>query len=128
VFIGMPRVNIGAVDLSDRTACWLRVAANINAESMRVRVAKALDGHVKRFKPSYAADVTFLARQWGVTWEQMFVLLNKKEPPFSTEDIEWAREQPPLVIWQEEQTSFGIELPEKPLSEQKTEMNNDDKS
>lgn len=126
VITGMPRVNVGAVDLSDRTAAWLRVAANINGESMRVRVAKALDGHIKRFKPSYAADIKFLARQWGLKWEEMFVLLNKHEPPYTEEEIGWAKQQPPLVIWEEEKTQFGVELPERPSIEQRTELNNDD--
>ena len=123
---GMPKVNIGTVDLSDRTASWLRVAANVNSESMRVRVAKALDGHVKRFKPSYATDIKFLARKWEVTWEQMFVLLNKHEPPYTQEEIEWAKQQPALIVWEEEKTTFGVELPERPLKEQKTELENDD--
>lgn len=118
----MARVNIGAVDLSDRAAAWLRVAANINGESMRVRVAKALDGHLKRFKPAYAADIRFLARQYQVSWEVMFVLLNQHEPPFSEDEIAWAKEQPAMVVWEEEQTQFGVELQERPLTDQRTEL------
>lgn len=118
----MARINVGSVDVSDRTAYWLRVASNINSEALRVRVSKALDGHVKRFKSSYAADVAFLARLNGVTWEQMFVLLNQHAPPFTQEELDWARQQPPLVIWEEEKTNFGVELPEKRLSEQQTEL------
>ncbi|MFQ3619173.1 MAG: hypothetical protein SNJ57_19450 [Cyanobacteriota bacterium] len=121
----MPKVNIGSVDLSDRTAAWLKVAAHINSESLRVRVAKALDGHIKRFKPTYAADIKFLARRWNVTWEEMFVLLVQHEPPYSPEEIAWAKEQPPLIIWEEERTQFGVELPERPATEQKTELSND---
>ncbi len=125
VTTGMPRINVGAVDLSDRAAAWLKVAANVNNESMRVHIAKALDGHIKRFKASYAADVKFLARQWNVTWEEMFILLNQHEPPYSPDEIEWAKQQPPLVIWEEEQIQFGIELQQKSLSEQETESSDD---
>ncbi len=100
----MPKVNVGTVDLSDRTTAWLRVGANVNGESMRVRIAKALDEHIKQFKSTYAADIRFLARQYGITWEQMFILLNKHEPPFSEQEIEWVKQQPPLVIWEEENT------------------------
>jgi|GEM_PF-2811758 hypothetical protein len=121
----MPKINTGSIDLNPRTAAWLKVAANINSESLRVRVAKIVDGHVKRFKPTYAADIKFLARQWDVTWEQMFLLLFQHAPPYTDTEVAWAKEQPPLIIWEEERTQFGIELPERPLSEQKTEMENE---
>lgn len=89
---------------------------------MRVRAAKILNGHVKRFKNAYASEVAFQARQYQVTWEVMFNLLSKHEPPFTEEEIKDAKSEPPLVIWEEEKTYFGNELKEQPLGHQPTEL------
>lgn len=110
----MPRIDVGSVDLSPRKASWLKVVCKMNSESRRVRVAKALEGHIPRFINIYSREVDYLARSHGLSWEQMYVLLDSdREIPFQQEDIAWAKQQQPVVIQAEELQSrgrLGVEL------------------
>ena len=110
----MPRIDIGSVDLSPRKASWLKVVCKMNSESRRVRVAKALEGHIPRFINIYCKEVDYLARVYNLSWEQMYLLLDsEREMPFQSDDLEWAKQQPPVVIQAEELQSrgrLGVEL------------------
>ena len=48
----------------------------MNSESRRVRVAKALEGHIPRFINIYCKEVDYLARVHNLSWEQMYLLLD----------------------------------------------------
>lgn len=86
----------------------------MNSESRRVRVAKALEGHIPRFINIYSREVDYLARVHELSWEQMYLLLDsEREMPFQADDLEWAKQQPPVVIQAEELQSrgkLGVEL------------------
>ena len=86
----------------------------MNSESRRVRVAKALEGHIPRFINIYCKEVDYLARVHNLSWEQMYLLLDsEREMPFQLDDLEWAKQQPPVVIQAEELQSrgrLGVEL------------------
>ena len=86
----------------------------MNSESRRVRVAKALEGHIPRFINIYCKEVDYLARVHNLSWEQMYLLLDsEREMPFQSDDLEWAKQQPPVVIQAEELQSrgrLGVEL------------------
>ena len=86
----------------------------MNSESRRVRVAKALEGHIPRFINIYCKEVDYLARVYNLSWEQMYLLLDsEREMPFQSDDLEWAKQQPPVVIQAEELQSrgrLGVEL------------------
>ena len=105
----MPKLNVGSTDQSEDEIDWIAVACNLQGESTRAKIGQIVTSYLLRCKPYYSKKVDYLARKSGLTWEQCFVLLRKKAPPFTEEDIEWAKTQPPLAIKEQELSDFGTE-------------------
>lgn len=99
---GMPRFNIGSADLSEDDIDWFKVACNLSGESIRAKIGHIITGHLIRFRSQYVRKVDYVARQYGVTWEEAFILLRQKSPPFTEEDLVWVRSQPPLALREQE--------------------------
>lgn len=102
----MPRFQIGSLDLSEDEIDWLKVAANLSGTSIRAQVGQALQGHLLRFKPHYKRKIAYVARKYGLTWEEAFKKLTNESPPF--EGLPVVEEAP--IREEEELSNFGCEV------------------
>lgn len=102
----MPRFQIGSIDLSEDEIDWLKVATNINGTSIRSQVGQALQGHLLRFKPHYKRKIAYVARKYGLTWDEAFKKLTSESPPF--EGVPVVEEAP--IREEEELSNFGCEV------------------
>lgn len=102
----MPRFQIGSIDLSEDEIDWLKVATNINGTSIRSQVGKALQRHLLHFKPHYKRKIAYVARKYGLTWDEAFKKLTRESPPF--EGVPVAEEAP--IREEEELSNFGCEV------------------
>lgn len=100
----MPEINIGSIKLTEDEIDWLRVIGNLSGESLRSQMRQIVKGHLVRFKPQYLKQVNYLARKYGLTLEETFILLKTKEPPFG----KVVNEAP--ISAMEEVTNFGCEF------------------
>jgi hypothetical protein len=102
----MPRFQIGSIDLSEDEIDWLKVVVNLNSTSVRAQVGQIVQGHLVRFKPHYKRKVAYVARKYGLTWEEAFKRLTQESPPF--EDSPVVEEAP--IRESEELSNFGCEV------------------
>ncbi len=100
----MPRLNTGSVDLSEDEIDWLKVICNLSGTSLRAQLSQILSGHIVRFKPHYSRKVAYVARKYGLTWEEAFQRLTLGQPPFG----EVVQDAPALE--EEEKSNFGCEV------------------
>lgn len=105
----MPRLQISSIDLGEDEIDWLRAVCNLSGTSMRAQVAQIVQGHLVRFKPHYKRKVAYVARKYGLTFEEAFKLLQEATPPFG-DIVETAP-----IREEEEISNFGCEVmkPEK---------------
>jgi hypothetical protein len=102
----MPRFQIGSIDLSEDEIDWLKVSASLSSTSVRAQVGQAIQGHLVRFKPHYKRKVAYVARKYGLTWEEAFKKLTLESPPF--ENLPVVEEAP--IREDEEMSNFGCEV------------------
>ena len=104
----MPRLNIGSVDLTEDEIAWLQVVSNLSGESIRAQLRQVIKGHLIRFKPQYCKQINYVARKYGLSFEDAFAMLAIQQPPLG----EIVEEFPISEI--EEVTNFGVEVNVKP--------------
>lgn len=109
----MPRLNTGSVDLSEDEIDWLKVICNLSGTSLRAQFSQIISGHIVRFKPHYSRKVAYVARKYGLTWEEAFQQLTQGQPPFG----EVVQEAP--AIEEEEKSHFGCEVRQPKQDEEK---------
>jgi hypothetical protein len=102
----MPRFQIGSIDLSEYEIDWLKVATNLSGTSIRAQVGQAIQGHLVRFKPHYKRKIAYVARKYGLTWDEAFKKLTQEPSPF--EGLEVVEESP--IREAEEFSNFGCEV------------------
>lgn len=100
----MPKLNVGTIDLTEDEIDWLKAIGNLSGESVRAQLRQIIKGHLIRFKPQYSKQVAYLARKYGLTFEETFRLLQTSQPPFGEVVCE-----APISIF-EESTDFGCEV------------------
>lgn len=119
----MGKLNIGMIDMSQDEQDWLRVIAALNGESLKSMLAQSWRGHLASRKQHYVRKIDYLARSLNIEFEAAFILLLHKNQPFTAEDIEWAKTQPPLAI-KEQELSCDYFRQNKPLKEETNNDNN----
>jgi hypothetical protein len=102
----MPQFQIGSVNLSEDEVDWLKVAINLSDMSARAQVGQIIQGHLIRFKPHYKRKIAYVARKYGLSWEEAFKRLTVESPPF--ENLPVVEEAP--VREEEEMSNFGVEV------------------
>jgi hypothetical protein len=100
----MPRLNVSSLDLTEDEIDFLKAICNLSGESIRAQLRQIVKGHLVRFKPQYLKQVNYLARKYGLTFEETFARLVEGEPPFG----EVVRPAP--IVEAEETTNFGCEV------------------
>jgi hypothetical protein len=100
----MPKLNISSVDLTEDEIDFLKAICNLSGESVRAQVRQIIKGHLVRFKPQYLKQINYLARKYGLTFQETFLRLTTGQPPFG----EVVMEAP--VLEEEEITNFGCEV------------------
>lgn len=103
----MPKLNAGSVDLTEDEIDWLKVITNLSGESLRAQLRQIIKGHLIRFKPHYSKQIGYVARKYGLSWEEAFARLTKEEPPLG--DV--VCEAP--INSEEEVSNFGCEVDTK---------------
>lgn len=95
---------MSSIDLSEDEIDWVRAICNVSGISVRAQVAQIIQGHLVRFKPHYKKKIAYVARKYGLTFEEAFVLLQTQSPPFG--DVV----EPAPVREDEEVSKFGCEV------------------
>lgn len=113
----MPKFNVGSIDLSEDEVDWLSVAINLSDTSIRAQIAQIVQGHIIRFKPHYRRKVAYVARKYGLTWEEAFQRLTVEPSPFT--DMLPVVENAP-IRQEEEFSNFGCEVEGQKINEQNT--------
>jgi hypothetical protein len=77
----------------------LAMALNLNGQQIPAATFKqqALKGHFARWRSDYAKRVDYQAKAFGISWEQCYTLLTRRNAPYSSRDIEWAKEQQVMI-------------------------------
>ena len=65
--------------------------------SPQALAVQSLEGHFAKFTSRYHTKITSFANTNGLTFEAAYVLLTKRLYPYSADDIEWAKTQPPIL-------------------------------
>ena len=75
------------------------MALNLSGQQMPASTFKqqALRGHFARWRSDYAKRVDYQAKAFGISWEQCYTLLTRRNAPYSSSDIEWVREQQAMI-------------------------------
>lgn len=102
----LPRLQVSSVDLAEDEIDWIRAVCNLSGISIRAQVTQILQGHLIRFKPHYKRKISYVARKYGLTFEEAFARLQESSPPFG-DVVEIAP-----VIEEEEASNFGCEVKE----------------
>ncbi|HEY9298371.1 MAG TPA: hypothetical protein VIQ31_18845 [Phormidium sp.] len=104
--VELPRLQVSSVDLAEDEIDWIRAICNLSGISIRAQVTQILQGHLIRFKPHYKRKISYVARKYGLTFEEAFARLQEGSPPFG-DVVEIAP-----VIEAEESSNFGCEVKE----------------
>ncbi len=99
----LPRLQVSSIDLSEDEIDWVRAICNVSGISVRAQVAQIIQGHLVRFKPHYKKKIAYVARKYGLTFEEAFALLQTQSPPLG--DVV----NPAPVKEEEEVSRFGCE-------------------
>jgi hypothetical protein len=99
----LPRLQVSSIDLSEDEIDWIRAICNVSGISVRAQVAQIIQGHLVRFKPHYKKKIAYVARKYGLTFEEAFALLQTQSPPLG--DVV----NPAPVREEEEVSTFGCE-------------------
>lgn len=102
----LPRLQVSSVDLAEDEIDWIRAVCNLSGISVRAQVTQIIQGHLLRFKPHYKRKISYVARKYGLTFEEAFARLQENSPPFG-EVVEIAP-----IIEEEESSNFGCEVKE----------------
>ena len=78
----LPRLQISSVDLAEDDIDWIKAICNLNGISIRAQITQIIQGHIIRFKPHYKRKIAYVARKYGLTFEEAFVRLQTESPPF----------------------------------------------
>ncbi len=100
----LPRLQVSSIDLSEDEIDWVKAICNVSGISVRAQVAQIIQGHLVRFKPHYKKKIAYVARKYGLTFEEAFALLQTQSPPFG--DVV----NPAPVKEEEEASTFGCEV------------------
>ena len=95
----------------DFIADQMRLALNLNNQKMTADafLEQALKGHLNRWKTDYATRLGYKAKKIGLTWEQAYVLMTNRDAPYSDNDVDWAKEQEPIITRSEFLADVPIE-------------------
>ncbi len=111
----LPRLQVSSVDLAEDEIDWIRAICNLSGISVRAQVTQIIQGHLIRFKPHYKRKIAYIARKYGLTFEEAFARLQTDSPPFGdVVAIAPVRED-------EESSSFGCEVKETRESKEEKE-------
>jgi hypothetical protein len=115
----LPRLPLSSIDLAEDDIDWLKAICNLNGISTRAQITQIIQGHIIRFKPHYKRKIAYVARKYGLTFEEAFVRLQTGSPPFGdVVEVAPIRED-------EEFSSFGCEVKEtNELNEEKKDGDN----
>jgi hypothetical protein len=97
---------VSSVDLAEDEIDWIRAVCNLSGISVRAQVTQIIQGHLIRFKPHYKRKIAYVARKYGLTFEEAFARLQENSPPFG-DVVEIAP-----IIEEEESSNFGCEVKE----------------
>jgi hypothetical protein len=110
---GMPRLPLSSIDVSQETADWFAVVANLSEQSKRELTRQLVEGHFVRWRRRHVEKVEYFAKRFELTWEKAFRLLADpdRKPPYSAEDLKWARELPDDEIWATKESALASSSP-----------------
>ncbi len=116
---------MSSIDLSEDEIDWVKAICNLSGISTRAQVTQIIQGHLVRFKPHYKKKIAYVARKYGLSFEEAFILLQTQSPPFG--DVV----NPAPVREEEEVSKFGCEVgdsspPPQPNENELTEEDNAD--
>lgn len=109
----MPRLALSSVDVSQETADWFQVLANVDERSKRELTRQMFEGHFVRWRRRHVEKVQYFANRYELTWEQAFRLLADpdRKPPYSADDLKWARELPEDEVWATRESALASAAP-----------------
>jgi hypothetical protein len=77
----LPRLQVSSVDLAEDDIDWLKAVCNLSGISVRAQVTQIIQSHLARNKPQYRRKIAYIARKYGLTFEEAFAQLQTKSPP-----------------------------------------------
>ena len=98
---GLPttQATTGIVPPNTLLAQQLMLASNLGGGMMspQALAVQSLEGHFAKFTTRYHTKITSFANTNGLTFDTAYVLLTQRPYPYSAEDIDWAKSQPPIL-------------------------------
>jgi len=72
-------LNVGSIPVGEHDADWFRVMAAATGSSLRVKTASIVGYFVRRRKQEYEKIIGYLARKYGLEWDECFLRLLRGE-------------------------------------------------
>lgn len=123
----MPRLSLSSIDVSQETFDWFHVLASIGEQSKRELTRQLVEGHFVRWRRRHIEKVQYFADRYSLQWEQAFRLLADpdKKPPYTAEDLKWARELTADEFWATKESALASSSPSPQTDTYKDQRNDD---
>ena len=111
--LGMPRLSLSSIDVSQETADWFQIITSLGERSKREFVRQLIEGHFIRWRRRHIEQVQYFANRYEMKWEQAYMLLadSDRKPPYSADDLEWARDIAEDEFWLAKESALNAAAP-----------------